>query len=115
MRHGHDYMDNGQVSKKGSLIISRLRRWYTGTYTEIADTKLGHIDRNRFENAIAEFVPKFETLKQLGRELRNVLFLIRDGAIFTRTFRDNDIIYNGMIEAFNRAISSLGKEEQTNA
>ena len=115
IRHGHDYhdyMDEGQASKKGPLATSRLRRWYTGTYAEIADTKLGHMDKNGFENVIAEFVPKFEGLKHLARELRNVLFPIRDGAIFTGTFRDNDIMYDGMINAFSRAIDHLRKEEQ---
>jgi hypothetical protein len=42
-------------------------------------------------------------------------FQIRDGDIFTRTLPDNDIMYDGMIEAFNRAIGRLGKEEQANA
>jgi hypothetical protein len=51
----------------------------------------------------------------LARELRSVLFPIKDEAIFTGTFRDNDIMYDGMIKAFNRAIGSLGKEEQANA
>jgi len=57
-------------------------------------------------------VPKFEELKQLARELRSVLFPIKDGAIFTGTFRDYDIMYDGMINAFSRAIGRLGKDEQ---
>lgn len=43
-----------------------------------------------------------------------MLFPIRDGAIFTGTFRDNNVMYDGMIKAFNRAISSLGEEEKAN-
>jgi len=62
-----------------------------------------------------EFAPKFENLKQLARELRSALFPIRDGAIFTGTFHDNNIMYDGMIKAFDRAIASLRKEEQANA
>lgn len=89
-----------------------LRGWYTGIYTEIANTKQGHMDKSRFENVIAEFAPKFENLKPLARELRHVLFPIRDGAIFTGTFHDHDIMYNGMIMAFNTAICRLGEEEQ---
>jgi hypothetical protein len=73
------------------------------------------MDKNRFENVIVKFAPKFENLKPLARELRQVLFPIRDGAIFTGTFHDHDIMYDGMIKAFNRAIGSLGKEEQANA
>jgi hypothetical protein len=48
----------------------------------------------------------------LARELRSVLFPIRDGDIFTGTFHDHDIMYDGMIMAFNTAIGRLGKEEQ---
>jgi hypothetical protein len=51
--------------------------------------------KNRFENIIAEFAPKFESLKPLARELRSTLFPIRDGDIFTGTFHDHDIIYDG--------------------
>jgi len=69
------------------------------------------MDKNRFENIIVEFAPKFENLKPLARELRDVLFPIRDGAIFTGTFYDNNRMYDGMIDAFSRAIDRLGKEE----
>jgi hypothetical protein len=70
------------------------------------------MDKNRFENVIVEFAPKFENLKPLARGLRHVLFPIRDGTIFTGTFHDHDIMYDGMIMAFNTAIGRLGKEEQ---
>jgi hypothetical protein len=42
-------------------------------------------------------------------------FPIRDRVIFTGTFRDNDIMYDGMIKAFDRAISYLGKGVQATA
>jgi hypothetical protein len=67
------------------------------------------MDKNGFENVIADFAPKFD-LKPLARDLRNVLFLIREGAIFTGTFRNSGIMYDRMIEAFNRAIDPLGKD-----
>ena len=73
-------------------------------------TKQGHVGKNRFENIIAEFAPEFENLKPLARELRSALFPIRDGDIFTGTFHDHSIMYDGMIEAFDGAITSLRKE-----
>ena len=73
---------------------------------------MGHIQKNRFEGIIMEFAPKFENLKPLARELRRVLFPFIDEAIFTGTFHDHDIMYDGMIMAFNKAIDRLGKEEQ---
>ena len=70
----------------------RLRGWYTGNYAEIARNKRGDMDKNGFEGILAEFAPKFERLKPLARELRKVLFPIKDGAIFTGTFRDHKIM-----------------------
>lgn len=82
---------NKRVRPRKSI---RLRRWYTGTYAEIALNKLGDIDKNGFEGIMAEFAPKFERLKPLARELRKVLFPIKDEAIFTGTFRDHKILYD---------------------
>jgi hypothetical protein len=73
---------------------------------------VGDIGKNRFENIIIEFAPKFENLKPLARELRSTLFLIRDRDIFTGTFHDHNIMYDGIIMAFNTVIGCLGKEEQ---
>ena len=122
IRYGHeDVADvdetNAPSSKSNKRKVrpirtSRLRGWYTGTYAEIANTKRGHMDKNGFEDIITEFAPKFEDLKQLAQELQSVLFPIKDGAIFTSTFRDYDIMYDGMINAFSRGIGRLGKEEQ---
>ena len=53
----------------------------------------------------------FEKLKPLARDLRNVLFPIRDRAIFTGTFRNSDIMYDGIINTVSRAIGRLEKEE----
>jgi hypothetical protein len=41
-----------------------------------------------------EFAPKLESLRQLARELRKALFSIKDGALFTGTFRDVNIMYD---------------------
>lgn len=102
----------GHRKRVKATTTSILRDWYTGNYKQIANAKRGHMDKNGFENVVAEFAPRNEDLKQLARELRNVLFPIRDGAIFTGTLRDNDIMYDGMMNAFSRAIDRSRKEEQ---
>jgi hypothetical protein len=66
---------------------------------------------------IAEFAPKFEDLKHLARELRTVLFPIRDGAIFIILYwivprQQYHVRWD--IKAFNRAICSLGEDERAN-
>ncbi|KAK9256934.1 hypothetical protein V1507DRAFT_165960 [Lipomyces tetrasporus] len=97
--------DDRQGSKKSNpLPASRLRRWYSGTYAEIADTKLGHMDKNGFENVVAEFAQKFENIKSLARSLRDVLFPIRDGAIFTERFA----MYDGLRHS-TRQLAVLGR------
>lgn len=68
------------------------------------------MDKNGFENIVAEFAPRFESIKSLARRLRDVLFPIRDQAIFTGTFQNSCIMYDGMTEAFNWAIDRLEKE-----
>jgi len=111
IRHGYEGMGRQKVNKVMRSKTNILRGWYTGTYTEIANIKQGHVVKNRFENFIAKFSPKLENLKPLARELRSALFSIRDGDIFTGTFHDNDIMYDGMIDAFSRAIDRLKREE----
>ncbi|TEY37182.1 hypothetical protein BOTCAL_0526g00030 [Botryotinia calthae] len=120
IRYGYEDIeqDSGPIrspakkTRTRSISTSRLQKWYTGTYIEIARTKLGDMDKNGFEDIIAEFAPQFENQKQLARELRSTLFPIRDGAIFTGTLRDSNIMYGKMIDAFTRAIDRLRKEEQ---
>jgi hypothetical protein len=86
---------------------SSTRNSRAGNYRQIANTKLGHMDKNGFENVVSEFAPQFNGLKQLAREIRDVLFPIRDGALFTGTYRDSNIMYDGMTKAFNGAITRL--------
>jgi hypothetical protein len=67
---------------------SRLRRWYAGSYEDIADIKGRHMDTNRFKGILDEFPLKFDGLKELAEELRRTLFPIRDESLFTGTYRD---------------------------
>jgi hypothetical protein len=78
----------------------------------IANTKRGHMVG--FEDITAEVALEFYGLNELAEELRNVLFRSRDLAPFTGTYKDRRIMYDGMINAFDKAISRLGKELQVN-
>ena len=86
---------------------SLLRNWYCGSYAQIADMKRSHMDKSRFKHIIAEFPADFESFKGLAEELRNILFPIVDGARFTGTYGEPEIMYKPMIEAFDRAIAGL--------
>jgi hypothetical protein len=86
-----------------------LRDWYIGDSKQIVNTKRGQIVG--FGDITSEFAPEFGGLKDLAEELRNVLFRSRDLAPFTRTYKDHNIMYNGMINVFNGVIDRLRKEE----
>ena len=61
-----------------------------------------------------EFSKEFEHLEGLAKELRELLFPIQDGELFTGTDMDQDGVnrlYDGMIDAFNRSIASQAPEE----
>jgi hypothetical protein len=55
-----------------------------------------------FEDITAEFAPEFQGVKDLAEELRIVLFPIR-GKLFTGIYKDRNIMYDGMINAFNNS------------
>jgi hypothetical protein len=122
IRYGHE--DTGALEEAAiprlkpnkrrlrSTKTSILRDWYTGDYRQITNTKRGHMVG--FEDITAEFSPEFSNLKHLAEDLRDVLFLIR-GKLFTGTYKDRNIMYGGMIYAFNKAISHLEKESLVNA
>jgi hypothetical protein len=63
-------------------------------------------------NVVSEITPQFEGLKQLARELRGVLFPIRDGTIFIGTYHDNKIMsrfaepYATLLSQFSRPVNS---------
>ena len=61
-----------------------------------------------FQDITAEFAPAFMNLRQLAEEPRAVLFPCQ-GKVFAGTYEDRNIMYDGMINAFNKAISHLGK------
>ncbi|KAG9228313.1 serine/threonine-protein kinase Sgk2 [Amylocarpus encephaloides] len=99
IRYGHESIVGQKPNKLLRPKTNILRGWYTGTYTEIAETKYGKMSQYLFERIIAEFTPKFENLKRLARELRSILFPTRDWGIFIGTFHRHDIMYDGMINA----------------
>lgn len=86
---------------------SRLRAWYTGSYEQIADAKMCHMLKDRFQLILDEFPHKFDGLKKLAEELRVILFPIRDGTIFRGTLRDHKKLYTPIVAAFDNAIVKL--------
>ncbi|KAK3934175.1 hypothetical protein QBC46DRAFT_274358, partial [Diplogelasinospora grovesii] len=69
------------------------------------------MDQDSFQNILEEFTPEFHSLKPLAESLRQILFPLRDGVIWTGTDGSPeavDRLYDGMIRAFEEAITSEG-------
>ncbi|KAF6805586.1 hypothetical protein CSOJ01_09385 [Colletotrichum sojae] len=82
---------------------SRLRQWSKGDWSELATRKSFDMDQEHFENILDEFAPEFHSIKPLARDLRQTLFPLRDGAIWTESYGSPEAmgkLYDGMIRAF---------------
>ncbi|UKZ59238.1 uncharacterized protein TrAtP1_000556 [Trichoderma atroviride] len=86
---------------------SQLRGWYTGTFEDIARNKHGNMDGIAFEYILNEFPDEFSCIKPLCRELRSILFPIKDNALFTGTPSQPRNLYGPMVNAFDKAIGDM--------
>lgn len=90
---------------------SKLRQWSSGDWDELAVRKSLDMDQGGFQTILEEFTPEFSSLKPLAESLRQVLFLLRAGVIWTGTDGSSeavDKLYDGMTRAFEEAITSEG-------
>jgi hypothetical protein len=90
---------------------SKLRQWSNGDWNELAVRKSLDMDQDSFRSILEEFAPEFHPLKPLAESLRQILFLLRDGAIWKGTDGSPeavDKLYDGMIRAFEEAIAYEG-------
>jgi hypothetical protein len=69
------------------------------------------MDKEAFEEIIAEFSAEFQSLKGPAEELRRTLFPIRDESLFTGTYLDPEKLYKPIIDAFNRAMARYMESE----
>ncbi|OJD11474.1 hypothetical protein AJ78_07762 [Emergomyces pasteurianus Ep9510] len=88
-------------------VESRLKKWYTGSYDDIADVKEDHIGAKTFEYLLLEFPPELECVKPLCRQLRRILFPIVEDDIFTGTPVNSEKLYGPIIQAFDEAIEEI--------
>jgi hypothetical protein len=104
-RHGWDFVQN----LKGRPQRNTFTGWYTGSYKEIANKKLGNIDKGKkkgLEVIIKEFPPLFDYIKSLYNVIRDVLFLYKD-RLFIEISKDPEVLYRPIIEVFNKTIDDI--------
>lgn len=88
---------------------SRLRQWSSGDWDELAARKSLDMDQDGFQAILDEFPPEFQSLKWLAENLRQVLFPLQDGVIWTGTHdlpKAVEKLYDEMIRALEEAIAS---------
>lgn len=93
-------------------VTSKLRKWSRGDYDELAVHKSRDMGQNIFQTILGEFPPELHTLKPLADHLRQVLFPLRGGVIWTGTDGSPeavDELYEAMIRAFEEAIVTEGE------
>lgn len=88
---------------------SKLRQWSNGSWDELTIRKSIDMNQESFRTILEEFPSEFHSLKPLAESLRQILFPLRDGVIWTGTDGSPeavDKLYYGMSSAFEDAIAS---------
>lgn len=89
---------------------SRLQRWRSGSYEDIADCKMLDMAPDGFQPILLEFAPEYQTLYSLAKDFRQLLFPSRvdNGIQWTETVGSRDAkptLYDGILQIFDQAIS----------
>lgn len=88
-------------------VDSKLRFWNPGSWYESAMQKTHDMHQDHFGDILAEFPPEHDSLKPLAEALRQLLFSVEDGALWTGTNGASEFVnalYGGIIGASERAI-----------
>ena len=88
---------------------SMLSKWYTGSYKEIAQSKMYAMGVDGLKELLEEFPAVFDRVKLLCEEIRGILFpLLDNGTMFIGTPSDPpEKLYDPIIEAFDNAIAGI--------
>ncbi|CAG9946221.1 unnamed protein product [Clonostachys rosea f. rosea IK726] len=88
---------------------SRLQRWRSGSYEEMAGRKMVDMAQDGFQSILSEFAPEYQTLRPLAEGFRQLLFPIRvdDGTLWTGTISSQDgraRLYDVILQMLDQAI-----------
>ncbi|KAM5347027.1 hypothetical protein ACJ41O_010032 [Fusarium nematophilum] len=95
-------------SLRGRHKMSRLWGWCSTNFRSVAQNKTVDMSPDGFLAILYEFSAEFKHLRELAGELRQLLFPMRNGELFTGSDMDQDgvdMLYDGIIDALNRAIA----------
>ena len=94
---------------------SRLKKWYMGSYDDIADAKMAHMGvSSGFETVLSEFPPAFNIVKSLCRDLRDILFKPLEGGERNMGTPSDppEKLYDAIIGAYDDAIDIAKAEDR---
>ncbi|KAM6483949.1 hypothetical protein HDV62DRAFT_379399 [Trichoderma sp. SZMC 28011] len=94
------------------LPESRLQKWYSPVlnFPAVGQAVINDMKPEAFEGILGEFSDDFIPLKGLAKELHEMIFPVRDGAIFIGTDKGQEAakrLYTGMEDAFKRSAMSF--------
>ena len=92
---------------------SRLSKWYTGTFDEIADAKQHHMGVDGFEKILAEFPQAFDFVKPLCEKIRGILFPYKNGLLIGTPPDPPEELYDPIIEAFDNVEADIPTGEDS--
>jgi serine/threonine protein kinase len=90
-----------------------LKKWYTGSFDDIADAKKGYMHVDDFEKILKEFPPAFDRVKPLCKEIRGILFPYKNGLLIGTPPDPPEKLYDLIIEAFDNAIADIAAGEDS--
>lgn len=89
---------------------SKLQGWRSGSYAEMATQKMVDMAPDAFRSLLAEFKPKYQTLRSVAEDFRQLLFPIRDdGTLWIGTADVQEgkaTLYDEVLRIFDEAVSS---------
>ncbi|KAL2050081.1 hypothetical protein ABVK25_009691 [Lepraria finkii] len=88
-----------------------LKKWYTGSFDDIADAKEGNMHINKFEDILKEFPQAFDPVKPLCKTIRGILFPYKNGLLIGTPPGPPEKLYDPIIEAFDNAIADVAAGE----
>ena len=98
----NDHEHNDAESLKHLPETTRLRGWCSSDFRSVARNKTEDMSPDGFLRIVNEFSEDSKHLKGLAQDLRDLLFPVRNGELFTGTDTGCNALYEGMILAFDR-------------
>lgn len=93
---------------------SRLGRWYSGTFDQIAEAKRGYMHVDGLEDILREFPAALQVVKPLCREIRGILFPLRPtGELETGTHLPAPELYSKIIAAYEASLAKIEGEAKS--